>query len=42
MAYENFSIVNEKNMKLSISIDEKNLIHMTGPVSDIKEIEIKL
>ena len=31
-----------ENGKLSISIDEKNLIHMTGPVSDIKEIEIKL
>ena len=31
-----------ENGKLSISIDEKNSIHMTGPVSDIKEIEIKL
>ena len=28
--------------KLTISIDEKNSIHMRGPVSDIKEIEIKL
>ena len=28
--------------KLSISIDEKNNIHMKGPVSDIKEIDIKL
>ena len=28
--------------KLSISIDEKNNIHMKGPVSEIKEIEIKL
>ena len=28
--------------KLTISIDEKNSIHMKGPVSDIKEIEIKL
>ena len=30
------------NGKLSISIDEKNSIHMKGPVSDIKEISIKL
>ena len=30
------------NGKLSISIDEKNSIHMKGPVSDIKEITIKL
>ena len=28
--------------KLTISIDEKNSIHMKGPVSEIKEIEIKL
>ena len=28
--------------KLSISIDEKNNIYMKGPVSDIKEIDIKL
>ena len=28
--------------KLTISIDEKNSIHMKGPVSDIKEINIKL
>ena len=28
--------------KLSILIDEKNSIHMRGPVSDIKEISIKL
>ena len=28
--------------KLSILIDEKNSIHMEGPVSDIKEISIKL
>ena len=28
--------------KLTISIDEKNCIHMKGPVSDIKNIEIKL
>ena len=31
-----------ENGKLTISIDEKNSIHMRGPVSDIKEIEIKL
>ena len=28
--------------KLSIFIDEKNSIHMKGPVSNIKEISIKL
>ena len=28
--------------KLSIPLDEKNNIHMKGPVSDIKEIDIKL
>jgi diaminopimelate epimerase len=28
--------------KLSIFIDEKNIIHMKGPVSDIQDIEIKL
>ena len=28
--------------KLSIAIDEKNVVHMKGPVSDIKDIEIKL
>jgi len=28
--------------KLSIFIDEKNSIHMKGPVSDIKDIKIKL
>ena len=28
--------------KLSIFIDNKNSIHMKGPVSDIKEISIKL
>ncbi len=28
--------------KLSIFVDEKNSIHMKGPVSDIKEISIKL
>ncbi len=28
--------------KLSIAIDEKNVVRMKGPVSDIKDIEIKL
>ena len=28
--------------KLSIFIDEKNNVHMKGPVSEIKEIDIKL
>ena len=28
--------------KISISIDENNSIHMKGPVSDIKDIEIKI
>ena len=28
--------------KLSISIDSNNSIHMKGPVSDIKNIEIKI
>jgi diaminopimelate epimerase len=28
--------------KLTITIDEKNSVHMKGPVSDIKNIEIKL
>ena len=28
--------------KLSISIDENNSIHMKGPVSDIKNIEINI
>jgi diaminopimelate epimerase len=28
--------------RLSISIDEKNSIHMKGPVSDIKKIEINI
>ena len=31
-----------ENGKLTISIDEKNSIHMKGPVSDIEKIEIKL
>ena len=31
-----------ENGKLSISIDGKNSIHMKGPVSDIKEIDINL
>jgi len=28
--------------RLTISIDEKNSIHMKGPVSDIKEIDIEI
>ena len=28
--------------RLTISIDERNSIHMKGPVSDIKNIDIKL
>tara|TARA_X000001036_G_scaffold322384_1_gene300823 strand:- start:820 stop:1644 length:825 start_codon:yes stop_codon:yes gene_type:complete len=28
--------------KLSIFIDDKNIVHMNGPVSDIKNIEIKI
>ena len=28
--------------KLSIFIDETNVVHMKGPVSNIKDIEIKL
>ena len=28
--------------KLTISIDKKNSVHMKGPVSNIKNIEIKL
>ena len=28
--------------KLSIFIDDKNSIHMKGPVSDIKKISVKL
>ena len=28
--------------RLTISIDENNSIHMKGPVSDIKNIEIKI
>ena len=31
-----------ENGKLTISIDEKNSIHMKGPVSDIQKIEINL
>jgi len=31
-----------ENGKLSIFVDKKNSIHMKGPVSDIKEISIKL
>ena len=46
---DNINELTEKNTeiefalgKLSISIDEKNSIHMKGPVSDIQNIEIKL
>ena len=38
----NKTYIEFENGKLTISIDEKNLIHMRGPVSDIKKIEIKL
>ena len=31
-----------ENGKLTISFDEKDSIHMKGPISDIKEIDIKL
>ena len=40
-ANEKIDIVFELG-KLSISIDNKNNIHMKGPVSDIKEIDIKI
>ena len=39
---DTYTDIEFENGKLSISIDEKNSIHMTGPVSDVKEIEIKL
>ena len=39
---ENNTDIEFVNGKLSIFIDEKNSIHMKGPVSDIKEISIKL
>ena len=39
---ENNTDIEFMNGKLSIFIDEKNSIHMKGPVSDIKEISIKL
>tara|TARA_B100001057_G_scaffold477590_1_gene546981 strand:+ start:61 stop:864 length:804 start_codon:yes stop_codon:yes gene_type:complete len=39
---ENETEIEFTNGKLSISIDEKKLIHMKGPVSQIKEIKIKL
>ena len=39
---ENNTDIEFANGKLSISIDENNSIHMKGPVSDIKEIKIKL
>ena len=39
---ENKTDIEFSTGKLSISIDENNSIHMKGPVSDIKEIKIKL
>ena len=39
---ENKTDVEFSTGKLSILIDENNSIHMKGPVSDIKEIDIKL
>ena len=39
---DNSTDIEFENGKLSIFIDEKNSIHMKGPVSDIKEISIKL
>ena len=39
---ENKTEIEFTNGKLTIFIDETNSIHMKGPVSDIKEIEIKL
>ena len=39
---ENKTDIEFSTGKLSILIDENNSIHMRGPVSDIKEINIKL
>ena len=39
---DNETDIEFENGKLTISIDEKDSIHMRGPVSKIKEIEIKL
>ena len=39
---ENNTDIEFKTGKLTIFIDDKNSIHMKGPVSDIKEISIKL
>ena len=39
---ENKTDIEFENGKLTISIDEKNSIHMKGPVSDIEEIKIRL
>jgi len=39
---DNYTDIEFETGKLSIFIDEKNSIHMKGPVSDIKEILIKL
>ena len=38
----NITDIEFENGKLTISIDEKNSIHMKGSVSDVKKIEIKL
>ena len=39
---ENKTDIEFSNGKLSIFIDENDSIHMKGPVSNIKEINIKL
>ena len=39
---ENKTDIEFQTGKLSILIDDKNSIHMKGPVSEIKEIEFKL
>ena len=39
---ENKTDIEFQTGKLSILIDDRNSIHMKGPVSEIKEIEIKL
>ena len=39
---DNKTDIEFENGKLTILIDEKDSIHMKGPVSDIKEIKIKL
>ena len=39
---ENNTDIEFKTGKLTIFIDDKNSIHMKGPVSNIQEISIKL